>query len=178
MSSQLSITVQINQSNFASRLTEASPGSSHRRTCMHCTSPPEVVLVSPARSAGPTDPSPSCNGLLGELGRTVMRAALRVSEMSGGHGQPPSHWQTRLVVQSLTVAIPGHSTVLVQHHVVIATQQRESFPSPCARPSTLGYGSATVQTLGRPHTPASADHEAAHHIPERNQIHLSPDHTK
>ena len=89
MSSQLSITVQINQSNFASRLTEVSPGSSCRRTCKHCTSPPEVVLVSPARSAGSTDPSLSCNGLLGELSQKVMRAALRVSETAGGHGQPP-----------------------------------------------------------------------------------------
>ena len=145
---------------------------------MHCKSPPEVVLVSPARSVGATDPSPSGNGLLDELGRKVMRAALHVSETAGGHGQPPSHWQTRHVMQSLPVAIPGHSTVLVQHRAVIATQQRESFPSPCARPSTLGYGSATMQTLGRPHTPASADHEAVHHIPERNQIHLSPDLTK
>ena len=136
MSSKLSITVQINQSNFASRLTEASPGSSRRRTCKPCTSPPEAVLVFPVRSAGVTDPSPSCNGLLGELGRTVVRAALRVSETAGGHGRPPSHWQTRRVMQSPTVAIHGHLTVLVQHHAVIATQQRESFPSPCVRTST------------------------------------------
>ena len=178
MSSQLSITTQINQSNFASRLTEAFLGSSRRRTCKHCTLPPEAVLVSPARSAGATNPSPSCNWLLGELGRTVMRAALRVSETAGGHGWPPSHWQTRRVMQSLTIAKPGHLTVLVQHHAVIATQQRELFPSPCARPSTLGYGSATVHTLERPHTLASVDHEAEHHILERSQIHLSPDCTK
>ena len=79
MSSQLSITVQINQSNFASRFTEASPGSSCRRTCKHCTSPLEVVIVFPAQSAGATNPSPSCNGLLGELGRKAVRAALRES---------------------------------------------------------------------------------------------------
>ena len=32
-----------------------------------------------------------------------------------------------------------------------------------------------VPTLGRPRTPVSAGHIVAHHIPERSQIHLSPD---
>ena len=32
-----------------------------------------------------------------------------------------------------------------------------------------------MPTMGRPRTPVSAGHVVAHHIPERSQIHLSPD---
>ena len=140
--------------------------------------PPEAVLESPVQSEGATDPSPSCNELLGELGRTLVRAALPVSETADGHGRPPSHWQTPRVMQSLTVAVSVHSIKLIQHRAVIAVQQRESFPSPYARPSTLGYGSATVQIPALPRTLRSADRAVKHHNPERSQIPLSPDRTK
>ena len=49
--------------------------------------PPEVVLESPVQSEGATDPSPSCNELLGELADGS--AALPVSETADGHGWPP-----------------------------------------------------------------------------------------
>ena len=121
--------------------------------------PPEAIPESPVQSEGTTNPSPSCNELLGQLRRTVVRAAL-----------PPSHWPMPRVMQSLTVAVSGHLIRSIPHHAVIAMQQRESFLSPCAQPSTLGHGSATVQIPARPRTPGSADHAVEHHILERSQI--------
>ena len=104
-----------------------------------------------------------------------MRAALPVSETADGHRRPPLHWQTPRVMQSLTVAVYGHLIRSIPHHAVIAMQQRESSLSPCAQPSTLGHGSATVQIPARPRTPANADRAVKHHIPDRCQFPLSPD---
>ena len=129
-------------------------------------------------SEGATDPSPSCNELPGGLLRSVVRAALPVSETADGHGWPPSHWQTPRAMQSLTVAVSGHLIRSTPHHAVIVMQQRESSFSPCVQPSTMGHGSVTVQIPARPHTPASVDRAVVHHIPQRSQSPLSPDHTK
>ena len=132
--------------------------------------PPEAIPESSVQLEGATSPSPSCNELLGQLHRTVVRAALPVSETADGHGRPPSHWPTPRIVQSLTVAVSGHLIRSIPHHAVIAMQQRESFLSPSAQPSTLGHSSVTVQIPARPRTPASADHAVEHHILERSQI--------
>ena len=132
---------------------------------------PEAFSESLVQSEGATDPSPSCNELLGELRRSVVHAALPVSETADGHGQP-------CVMQSLTIAVSGHLIRSIPHHVVIVMQQRESSFSPCAQPSTLCHGSVTVHIPARPHTPASVDRAVGHHIPERSQSPLSPDRTK
>ena len=104
------------------------------------------------------------------------RVASRLSETAGGHGQPASHQKKHHSALSLIVVTPGHSTVLVQHHAVAAVPQRGFSPSPCAGPSTLGYGKVNEPTLGRPHTPAGADHEAEHHMPAKNLVHPPPYH--
>ena len=102
--------VKNNQSKFASRLTEASPGSSCHRTCKPRMPHLEEFSESLVQSEGATDPSPSCNELLSELRRLVVRATLPVLETADGHGQPPSHWQTPRVMRSLTVAVSGRLT--------------------------------------------------------------------
>ena len=97
---------------------------------------PKVIPESPVQSEGAADPSPSCNELLGELRRTVVRAALPVSETDDGHGRPPSHWQTSCLMQSLTVAVSEHLIRSIPYHAVIVMQQRESSLAPGAQPST------------------------------------------
>ena len=107
-----------------------------------------------------------------------MLAALRVSEMAGG-GAPesarlpsrsPEYWVEHMGREkTLSAALQlQHDAGLILSNVQILQQLV----------TALHGASANVMGAVRGHTPASADHEAAHHIPERNQIHLSPDRTK
>ena len=92
----------------------------------------EAFSASLMPSEGATDPSPSCNELPGGLLRSVVRAALPVSETADGHGWPPSHWQTPRAMQSLTVAVSGHLIRSTPHHAVIVMQQRVFFLPMCS----------------------------------------------